>query len=75
MGDLNALVGKGRQENIAGDFGFGQGKEQLDRFTELRKVNKLWLKIEFFKPPKINLYTCESSTDDKDNMIRKQDLL
>ena len=56
MGDFNAKIGKGRQQDIVGDFGIGTRNERGERLLQFCLENKLIVTNTLFQHPKRLLY-------------------
>ncbi|KAI5718027.1 hypothetical protein M8J77_015079 [Diaphorina citri] len=72
MGDLNAKIGKGKQEHIVGDHGLGQRNERGDMFFNYCLEFDQIIMNTFFKLPPRRLYTWRAPGDTPENIIRNQ---
>ena len=57
MGDLNAKIGKGKEDSLIGQFGLGDRNERGDRFAQFCLENRMVITNTFFDLPKRRLYT------------------
>lgn len=69
MGDFNAKVGKGREEDIVGHFGLGERNERGERLVQFCIENNLMITNTFFQKPERKLYTWKSPGDWTRNQI------
>lgn len=69
MGDFNAKIGKGRQQDIVGDFGIGTRNEGGERLLQFCLENRLIVTNTLFQHPKRLLYTWKSPGDVRRNQI------
>ncbi|XP_042886502.1 craniofacial development protein 2-like [Penaeus japonicus] len=60
MGDLNAKIGKGRYEDIVGNFGLGNRNERGDTWIEWCSVEKQVIANSFFQQHPRRLWTWRS---------------
>ena len=60
MGDMNAKVGEGREEDIVGPFGLGERNERGDRFVEWCKENRQMITNTWFRHHPRRLWTWKS---------------
>ncbi|XP_042877372.1 craniofacial development protein 2-like [Penaeus japonicus] len=60
MGDLNAKIGKGRYEDIVGNFGLGNRNERGDTWIEWCSVEKQVIANSFFQQHPRRLWTWKS---------------
>ncbi|CAG9837494.1 unnamed protein product [Diabrotica balteata] len=72
MGDFNAKVGRGKVNEIVGNFGLGERNDRGDRLICFCQEYNLLLSNTLFKLPKRRLYTWKSPADLLDNIIRNQ---
>lgn len=73
MGDFNAKIGKGRVDDIIGDFGLGIRNERGDRLIEFCQEHDMAITNTFYKLHERRLYTWKSPAD-KDNKIRRNQI-
>lgn len=59
MGELNAKIGKGRFENIIGEYGLGDRNERGDRLLQFYQEKSLVVTNTWFKLPPRRLYYLE----------------
>ena len=69
MGDMNAKVGRGREENIVGPFGLGERNERGDRFVGWCIENKQMIANTWFRHHPRKLWTWKSPGDLYRNQI------
>ena len=63
MGDWNAEVGRGKEGNTVGPFGYGHRNERGDRLVEFCKERNLLVGNTWFENQKRRLYTWKSPGD------------
>ena len=63
MGDLNAVVGEGRDEIAVGKFGLGKRNARGERLVEFCKTNKLMITNTWFEQAKRRRYTWKMPGD------------
>lgn len=69
MGDFNAKVGNGKQEDIVGGFGLGKQNERGERLFQFCHENNLIVTNTFFQQHPRRLYTWTSPNDITRNQI------
>ena len=72
MGDFNAKVGQGKEDDIVGNFGLGQRNERGDRLIQFCREERMIITNTLFKLPPRRLYTWKAPTDKPDNIVRNQ---
>lgn len=72
MGDFNAKVGKGKEEDVVGNYGLGMRNDRGDRLIRFCVEKKLVISNTFFELPKRRLYTWKSPADTCERVIRNQ---
>ncbi|KAK4873205.1 hypothetical protein RN001_015234 [Aquatica leii] len=72
MGDMNAKIGKGRFEDVVGEYGLGERNDRGDRLLQFPQENELVITNTLFKLPERRLYTWKSPQDSGDHVIRNQ---
>lgn len=72
MGDFNAKVGKGSEDDIVGNFGLGQRSERGNRLVQFCREERLVVTNTLFKQPPRRLYTWKAPGDKPGNIIRNQ---
>ncbi|XP_039285542.1 uncharacterized protein LOC120351667 [Nilaparvata lugens] len=72
LGDFNAKVGGGPQNEVMGKFGLGVRNDRGDRLLTFCQENKMVLANTFFKLPKRRLYTWTSPRDRPGAIMRNQ---
>ncbi|XP_030753190.1 craniofacial development protein 2-like [Sitophilus oryzae] len=72
LGDFNAKVGKGKSEDVVGDYGTGERKERGDTLIQFCQEENFFICNTWFKLPARRLYTWKSPQDSKQNPIRNQ---
>ena len=72
MGDFNAKIGRGRENNIVGPFGLGIRNERGDRLVEFCSKYKFTIANTWSDQPKRRLYTWKAPGDRTDRVIRNQ---
>ena len=63
MGDMNAVVGEGRDEMEVGKFGLGKRNDRGERLVEFCKGNKLMITNTWFEQEKRRRYTWKKPGD------------
>ena len=63
MGDMNAVVGEGRNEMEVGKFGLGKRNDRGERLVEFCKGNKLMITNTWFEQEKRRRYTWKKPGD------------
>ncbi|XP_045471740.1 craniofacial development protein 2-like [Harmonia axyridis] len=71
-GDFNAKVGRGREDDIIGDYGLGERNQRGDRLVEFCREKKLVVCNTLFRLPTRRIYTWRSPADTKDRIVRNQ---
>ena len=69
MGDFNAKIGEGREEDIIGPYGLGIRNERGDRLFEWCKTNSMIVSNSWFENPKRRRYTWVSPDMNTRNQI------
>ena len=69
MGDMNAKIGEGRDENIVGDYGLGERNERGEKFINWCKTHNQMIANTWFIHHKRRLYTWKSPGDRVRNQI------
>jgi len=69
LGDFNAKVGEGRQENVVGPHGLGTRNERGDRLVEWAKRNDFVIANTWFKLPNRRRWTWRSPGNNIRNQI------
>ena len=69
MGDMNAKVGKGKDDYIVGQHGLGSRNERGDRLVQFCVQRDLCIMNTFFKHPERRTYTWKSPGDVHRNQI------
>ena len=69
MGDLNAKIGKGKVDDIVGEYGLGERNERGDRLLQFCQENNMIITNTFYQHPNRNLYTWKSPGDRHRNQI------
>lgn len=72
MGDFNAKVGKGRVEEIVGNYGLGDRNERGDLLVQFCQEEKLMIANTWFQLPERRLYTWKAPGDSNNNIKRNQ---
>lgn len=72
LGDLNAKVGEGQDEDVIGPYGLGNRNDRGDKLVEFCKDNQMCIMNTYFKLPKRRLYTWTHPAHRVDNVIRNQ---
>lgn len=72
MGDFNAKIKQGAEENIAGTHGLGSRNRRGDRLVQFCLENDLCISNTFFKLPPRRIYTWKSPADQPNNIVRNQ---
>ena len=63
MGDMNAVVGEGRDGQEIGKFGLGQRNERGERLVEFCKRNRMVITNTWFEQEKRRRYTWKKPGD------------
>ena len=63
LGDMNAVVGEGKEEEVAGEFGLGLRNERGDKLVEFCQRNKLGITNTFFNHHPRRRYTWKMPVD------------
>ncbi|KAK3783881.1 hypothetical protein RRG08_007432 [Elysia crispata] len=69
QGDFNAKVGKGRRDDIIGEYGLGERNERGDRLFEGAKMNEMIIGNTWFEHHPRRLWTWLSNDDETRNQI------
>ena len=69
MGDKNAKIGKGKVEDVVGEYGLGERNERGDRLIQFCQENNLIVANTFYQHPNRHLYTWKSPGDRHRNQI------
>ena len=69
QGDCNAKVGKGRRDDIIGEYGLGERNERGDRLFEWAKMNEMIIDNTWFEHHPRRLWTWLSNDDETKNQI------
>ena len=69
QGDFNAKVGKGRRDDIIGEYGLGESNERGDRLFEWAKMNEMIIGNTWFEHHPRRLWTWLSNDDETKNQI------
>ena len=69
MGDFNAKIGEGREEDIIGPYGLGIRNERGERLFEWCKTNSMIVSNSWFENPKRRRYTWVSPDMNTRNQI------
>ena len=72
LGDFNAKIGKGRVENIVGEYGLGERSDRGDRLVQFCQEENLVVTNTWFQLPLRRLYTWTSPQHSEHNCIRNQ---
>ena len=72
MGDFNAKIGKGRVEDIVGEYGLGERNERGDTLVQFCNEENLMVANTWFQLPDRRLYTWKGPGDNENNIIRNQ---
>lgn len=70
MGDFNAKIGEGEQEDIIGKYGLGIRNERGDMLASFCVEKQLVITNTIFKLPKRRLYTWKSPADTPERVVR-----
>lgn len=63
MGDWNAVVGEGKEENVVGSYGLGKRNNRGNMVVDFCKRNKLAVMNTWFKHPERRRYTWKAPGD------------
>ena len=69
MGDKNAKIGKGKVDDVVGEYGLGERNERGDRLIQFCQENNLIVANTFYQHPNRHLYTWKSPGDRHRNQI------
>ena len=69
IGDMNAKIGKGKEEQTVGHYGLGERNERGDRMVQFCKENELVVTNTFFKQHPRRVYAWQSPGDMYRNQI------
>ncbi|XP_071578112.1 craniofacial development protein 2-like [Temnothorax nylanderi] len=72
IGDFNAKVGSGTEEDTAGRYGLGERNTRGDRLVQFCVENNLLIANTFFKQHPRRLHTWKSPADARGKIIRNQ---
>lgn len=72
LGDFNAKVGKGRVEDVCGEYGLGLRNERGDRLVQFCQEEDMTIANTWFKLPPRRLYTWRSPQDSQQHCVRNQ---
>uniref|UniRef100_A0A8D8UV16 Craniofacial development protein 2 n=2 Tax=Cacopsylla melanoneura TaxID=428564 RepID=A0A8D8UV16_9HEMI len=72
MGDLNAKIGQGEQDEWVGKHGLGERNERGDRLHQFCQENSMVISNTLFEHHKRHLYTWKSPQDRPDHIVRNQ---
>lgn len=72
LGDFNAKVGHGRDEDVVGEFGLGIRNERGERLIQFCKDIGFAIMNTYFKLPPRRLYTWRAPGDNEEHLIRNQ---
>ena len=72
LGDFNAKIGLGAENNIVGSYGLGERNLRGDRLVQFCTEHNLFISNTFFKLPPRRLYTWTSPASTVENIIRNQ---
>ncbi|XP_030752245.1 uncharacterized protein LOC115879485 [Sitophilus oryzae] len=72
LGDFSAKVGKGKSEDVVGDYGTGERNERGDTLIQFCQEENFFICNTWFELPARRLYTWKSPQDSKQNPIRNQ---
>lgn len=72
MGDFNAKVGQGKEDDIVGNFGLGQRNERGDRLVQFCREERMVISNTLFRLPSRRLYTWRSPADKPGGIVRNQ---
>ena len=69
QGDFNTKVGKGRRDDIIGEYGLGESNERGDRLFEWAKMNEMVIGNTCFEHHRKRFWTWLSTDDETKNQI------
>ena len=69
MGDFNAKVGKGRQDDTVGSYGLERRNERGEKLVEWAKINNMIIMNIWFSQHPRRLWTWQSPGDQTRNQI------
>ncbi|XP_045466612.1 craniofacial development protein 2-like [Harmonia axyridis] len=72
MGDINAKIGRGKEDPNFGEFGLVIRNDRGDRFKRFCNENNLIIANTFFDLPERRLYTWTSPAHTQDKIVRNQ---
>lgn len=72
MGDFNAKIGKGKVEDIVGNYGLGVRNDRGDLLLQFCQEENLMIANTWFQLPDRRLYTWKAPGDYNNNVIRNQ---
>lgn len=72
IGDFNAKIGSGSENDIVGQYGLGIRNTRGDRLVQFCAESDLLIANTFFKQHPRRLYTWKSPADNKDRITRNQ---
>ncbi|KAF2903969.1 hypothetical protein ILUMI_02204 [Ignelater luminosus] len=72
MGDFNAKLGKGKVEDIVGNYGLGKRNKREDRLLQFCQEQDMMVANTLFKPHKRRFYTWKSPANKNNNIARNQ---
>lgn len=72
LGDFNAKVGRGRSEDVVGEYGIGNRNERGDTLVQFCQEENFFICNTWYKLPARRLYTWKSPQDSPRNPIRNQ---